>query len=263
MSAFAALTGIDGDTDVAAAALKKKEDADREAEAEAQAARLRFDELKAKGLTNWADSDEDDDAFFSSAPLAGVSKSAQMGDEVEEEAEASSDEEVGEEEAEGDVDVDADHTGLVGSDGDGNGVITAPAFEVQQSRRKKAPKKEEEEIDSLLAELDVAKNKENPHGEGLSKAALKRAKKKAQQAHEVDAQVTEVPAVAEEEEGGETAAKSAEEVRQMMKARAEAAKKKKKPAASAAIAAAEAASKARGGKPKTKRDKSHYNQQPA
>lgn len=269
MSAFAALAGIDGDTDVAAAALKKREDADREAEAEAQAARLRFDELKAKGLTNWADSDEDDDAFFASAPLARVSKPAPMDDEAEEdEADVLSDTGSEGQEWVGDADDDADDhvEGMVGRD-DG---ATAPVFEVQQSRRKKAPKKDEEEIDSLLAELDMAKSKEDPHSEGVSKAALKRAKKKAQQvngmdAQEADARVAEAPAISEEGAGagGETSTKSAEEVRHLMKARAEAAKKKKKTAPSAAVAAAEAASKARGGKPKAKRDKSHYNQQPA
>lgn len=71
MSSFAALNGFDGDAADLLAKRKKKEQADAEArEREAAATRARFDAIKNAGASNWADSDdEDDDAFFQSAPL--------------------------------------------------------------------------------------------------------------------------------------------------------------------------------------------------
>ena len=73
MSGFAALTGFEGDSDDVLAAHKKREaDEEKARAAEVEATRARFDKLKASaGATNWADSDEDDDAFFGKPPGLG------------------------------------------------------------------------------------------------------------------------------------------------------------------------------------------------
>jgi membrane protein involved in colicin uptake len=80
MSGFAALTGFEGDSDDVLAAQKRREAKQKAAAAaEAAATRARFDELKASaGATNWADSDEDDDAFFGNPPGLGAPPGLQV-----------------------------------------------------------------------------------------------------------------------------------------------------------------------------------------
>ena len=69
MSAFAALEELDGDTNVEELQKKKKQAEKETREREAVAAKMRFEELRAKGASNWADSDDDDDEFFKSPPV--------------------------------------------------------------------------------------------------------------------------------------------------------------------------------------------------
>lgn len=154
-----------------------------------------------------------------------------------------------------------------------NGAVEVPA---PKQRRKKPAKKDNEleEVDALLASLESADSKGKNEPAGQSKAALKRAKKKAEAANKPGAEVS-APAAeaaeaaeAESETGtdGAVAGKSPEEVKAMLAAKAAAAKKakdkKKNSSAAAAAAAAAKAGGAGGGKTKKPKDKSHYNQMP-
>ena len=74
MSAFAALTGFGGDDDIVEETKKKKlqqeEETKKREAAASKSSMLAFDDFKAKaGQANWGDSDEEDDAFFSSKPV--------------------------------------------------------------------------------------------------------------------------------------------------------------------------------------------------
>lgn len=278
MSAFAALAEFDGDTDVVEQQREKQREVKALQQREQAQAKIRFEELKNRGVSNWADSDDDDDAFFESAPrmIDGHAGGAQWEEDA---AEEQQDENETQELAAASVPAPASSPTNCTDESQPN----------KKGRNKDAHKKQEDlELDSLLAELDTTTEKENP--EGMSKAAAKRAKKKAKEAagnagdctapastQEADVNAEKPPKNqpasegngkaedAEIAEDAETAGKSAEEVKALLKARAEAAKKKKasKANASSAAAAAAAEYKARGGKPPKKKDKSHYNQQPA
>mmetsp|Transcript_15783 Transcript_15783/g.47897 ORF Transcript_15783/g.47897 Transcript_15783/m.47897 type:complete len:267 (-) Transcript_15783:785-1585(-) len=265
MSGFAALTGFEGDSDDVLAAHKKREaDEEKARAAEVEATRARFDKLKASaGATNWADSDEDDDAFFGKPPGLGGPPGLQATGDGSDEQESSSDD-------------DSDGDGEQGSTPSvpvSNGAVEVPA---PKQRRKKPAKKDNEleEVDALLASLESADSKGKNEPAGQSKAALKRAKKKAEAANKPGAEVS-APAAeaaeaaeAESETGtdGAVAGKSPEEVKAMLAAKAAAAKKakdkKKNSSAAAAAAAAAKAGGAGGGKTKKPKDKSHYNQMP-
>mmetsp|Transcript_70863 Transcript_70863/g.117733 ORF Transcript_70863/g.117733 Transcript_70863/m.117733 type:complete len:280 (-) Transcript_70863:23-862(-) len=279
MSAFAALAEFDGDTDVVEQQREKQREVKALQQREQAQAKIRFEELKNRGVSNWADSDDDDDAFFESAPRMndGHAGGAQW------------EEDGAEEEQQDENETHELAVALVPAPESSPTNGSEEAQPNKKGRNKDAHKKQEDlELDSLLAELDTTTEKENP--EGMSKAAAKRAKKKAKEAagnagdgaapastQDADAKA-EKPGKnppesedngktedAELSEDVETAGKSAEEVKALMKARTEAAKKKKasKANASSAAAAAAAECKARGGKPSKKKDKSHYNQQPA
>ena len=74
MSAFAALEAMEGDVNVEAvkeAQRQKAKEAKEAREREAAATKLRFEEMRTKGASNWADSDEDDD-FFKSPPVSSA-----------------------------------------------------------------------------------------------------------------------------------------------------------------------------------------------
>ena len=245
MSAFSALAGFDGDEgDIVQNQQRKAADDAAALEQEAEAAKLRFSELRAQGTSNWAD--DDDEEFFSS-PVRRMSGDRRASDSID----------------------SADGLPLV----DLEALDDAKVSRKERKGKDAAKVKEEEELDALLAGLNTDAKEAAPAEGGLSKAAAKRAKKKAREA-EGASKAEEAPApevAAAEQTNGEeetaTAGKSAEEVKAMLKARAEAGKKKKSggkggSAAAVAAAAAAAESKARSGT-KKKKDKSHYNQQPA
>jgi len=289
MSGFAALTGFDGDSSDVLAAQKKKEAARTQARAaEAAVTLARFEELKASaGATNWADSDEDDDAFFGKPPGLGPpglkvrgtrrrsfaahhppatpprparprrplphpSHRAQSGDGAGDDDEDDESEESGDE-----------------SEGEPSVLAPGPISEadlVPKQRKKKAPDAEQEAVDALLASLEVTESKEATEDAGQSKAAQKRAKKKLADAAakangDAPAAEAEAPAVAEEEDAG--VGKSPEEVKAMLAAKVAAAKKAKDKKKAAGGSAAAAAAKAGAGeKTKKAKDKTHYNQMP-
>ena len=243
MSAFSALAGFDGDEgDIVQNQQRKAADDAAALEQEAEAAKLRFSELRAQGTSNWAD--DDDEEFFSS-PVRRMSGDRRASDSID----------------------SADGLPLVDLDA----LEDVKVSRKERKGRDAAKVKEEEELDALLAGLNTDAKEAAPAEGGLSKAAAKRAKKKAREA-EGASKAEDAPevAAAEQTNGEEeiaTAGKSPEEVKAMLKARAESGKKKKgggKGGSAAAVAAAAAAaeSKARSGT-KKKKDKSHYNQQPA
>ena len=71
MSAFAALTGFDGDQeDIKETLHKKRAEQVEEERAAAEMAAKAFQDFKAKaGTTNWADDDDDEDDKFFSKPV--------------------------------------------------------------------------------------------------------------------------------------------------------------------------------------------------
>jgi len=261
MSAFAALSGIGGDDDYAALQKKKVKSEKDAKEREAAASKQRFEDLRNRSATNWGDSDDDED-FFKSPPKCDIAPSG--ADDAD--ADGNESEELSEQEEEEEA-----AAPTIAAAPEPARVYQKSAKELE---KEEAKKKKDEELENMMAELHVTKDKEN--AEGMSKAAQKRAKKKAAEAatagapSRTDAGVK--PEVAtpmktdavDAEEDSDAGTKSAEEVKQMLLARAEALKKKKAKAetakkASAAAAAAEL--KARG-KAKKKTDKSKFNQQP-
>jgi len=180
MSAFAALTGFEGDDEDIVQENKKKVVQEQQArDREAERARINFDALKSKaGTTNWADDSDEDDFFNSGPPLQnGSNESVQAVDEGRVEHEQDKEDE--------DED-DVQGAPLVQQPPIDGATSESPS---KGSRRNKPSKQQQEleEVDSLLAELDVKDaEKENP--EGMSKAAAKRAKKKAKEADDSDAE---------------------------------------------------------------------------
>eukprot|EP00928_Gymnodinium_smaydae_P065765 TRINITY_DN48861_c0_g1_i1.p1 TRINITY_DN48861_c0_g1~~TRINITY_DN48861_c0_g1_i1.p1 ORF type:complete len:268 (-),score=86.49 TRINITY_DN48861_c0_g1_i1:126-929(-) len=134
---------------------------------------------------------------------------------------------------------------------------TQPIKQTQGSAPKKSGKSkkgypaEDDDIEALLAKLEVdgASGDEQPKEQ--SKAAARRAKKKAQAADAGDSKKEETPLqddashVNEDAPDHESVQKSPDEVRAMMKAKAAAVKDKKKPASGSAAAVAAAEAKAR------------------
>lgn len=65
MSAFAALTGFEGDDDIVAEHKKKIAQEEKQREAAVEAAQRAFQDFKAKaGQSNWADDDDEEDDFY-------------------------------------------------------------------------------------------------------------------------------------------------------------------------------------------------------
>ena len=201
MSGFAALEDVDGDTDIVQ---MRKEKAAKAAEAkrqEAESAKIDFNALKAGlGSSNWADEDSDDEnAYFNvtnallctcpcavlvlASPcifpcppesyflrranvgtLQGLSNGVDNGRSAEEEEEEEEEEEKEEEE-------------VVAAPTANNGHAEPPKPKKQKPKDEKLMQ-ELAEVDSLLADLETSKK---DTAEGISKAAAKRAKKKARE----------------------------------------------------------------------------------
>ena len=252
LSAFAALSGVDDDDPEAIlakkAAKKAKKLAKLAAAEEAAVAKSEksFEALKAGLKGDWGDEEDEEDEGH--AP-----------DAAEEEEDESTDDSSEEEEEEEEEEAEAAPS-------------SAPAAVDVTDAAPEKPKektKEELEVEALLAALDEPKaggGADEP--KGMSKAAAKRAKKKAAAAGEAapaagaagDSNAAE--GAASEQNGAENAGenadaapKSAEDIKKLLAAKA-AAKKKKDGSSSSAAAAILAEAKAReaaaGGKKKQK-----------
>lgn len=263
MSAFAALSGFAGDDDIKAVQEKRIKDEKEAKEREVEASKVRFDELRTRGTTNWGDSDDDDD-FFKSPPKVNAGTAADAPQE------SWSDREEADEADEDDESAEA-HANAVLLAAEPDRVYQKSAKELE---KEEAKRKEDEELQKLMAGLDTGNKEVKETADGMSKAAAKRAKKKAKEEKEgappapAEADATPAPANAQTDEAPDAAeavdgegCKSAEEVKQALLARTEALKKKKAKveAAKKSSAAAAAADKK---KPKKKQDKSKFNQQP-
>ncbi len=268
MSAFAALTGFDGEQDIAAEARKRRLKQIQDEREQKESIKAHLDNVVKngpQGNTNWAD-DSDDDDFLPPGLRNTIKPTTADADrlpaDAADAAAASTDDD------DDDDDDDESQGGGEGKAADGPQTIEVPAKPKRVKAVDAAKLEEQRELDALLAKLDVADDKAN--GAGLSKAAAKRARKKAEATATGGATAAAAAAASSENappgDAGEpaTANKSPEEVKALLKARAEAAKKAKgkkgAPASSAAaMAAAEAAKRE---KKKKAKDKSSYNQIP-
>jgi len=127
----------------------------------------------------------------------------------------------------------------------------APVVQSNKKKEKKGPAPEDEEIDALLAKLEGDGESGEDQPKEMSKAAARRAKKKASASDNPDegskAPAEKAAATGETEDAAEedTAPKSAEEVRAIMKVKADALKTKNAKKVSGAVATAAAEAKAR------------------